>query len=261
MFAARQRPLLVLEDRLLALRLSLNTPVLATEELPSGPARALICAWAEGTTRRFAVAVRALRGGNAVVYDLQLDVPADADGWSVALDASLSFGESMGFVFDDEVITDRRPETLRRGVELLRGLLAPGDLEDEAPESVPQLGTGEDLAEILLEDELDALAPGAKADDAGTTGSLAPEPRAERAFGVRVALSKFRSAPATSGAARAEPVSPPVAETRPSAALPPLPAREPRGGATLGRVRPVRVRVDAESGQQADPLLRLLADF
>ena len=41
----------------------------------------------------------------------------DESGWSVALDASLSFGESMGFLFDDEMVVDRRPETLRRAPE------------------------------------------------------------------------------------------------------------------------------------------------
>jgi len=274
MFAARQRPLLVLEDRLLALRLSLNTPVLATEEVANGPARAAICAWAEGSARHFALAVRALRGGDAVVYELQHEVPPDADGWSVALDSALSFGESMGFVFDDEMIVDRRADTLRRAVETLRELIAPGDFvpgadeaSDEAASSA-QIGSPEDLAEILLEDELDALAPGGDGnadDDTGSFAAPAPEvvaPPATPAFAPGVALSKFRGPapkPASHDSGPAVVAAPPARPSAPES--PSASAREVRGGATLGRVRPRRVRVGGDSGDVADPLLRLLADF
>lgn len=274
MFAARQRPLLVLEDRLLALRLSLNTPVLATEEVASGPARAAICAWAEGSARHFALAVRALRGGDAVVYELQQEVPGDADGWSVALDSALSFGESMGFVFDDEMIVDRRSDTLRRAVETLRDLIAPGDFApdaDEASDAAPieaKIGAPDDLAEILLEDELDALAPSAAGladDDTGTFASPEPEataPPETPAFAPGVALSKFRSPAPKPASRKPEPAvaaAPPARTSAPES--PSASAREVRGGATLGRVRPRRVRVGGDSGDIADPLLRLLADF
>jgi len=254
MFAARQRPLLVLEDRLLTMRLSLNTPVLATAELPSGPARAAIFAYAEGTTRRFAVAVRALRGGNAVVYELQAESPPDADGWTVALDASLSFGESMGFLFDDEMIVDRNPGTLRRALARLRELIAPGEVEDEDADASSRIGSSDDLAEILLEDELETRV----ADPASAPGATQPEPIAAApseppapAIAPGVALSKFR-------AARPEPKSNAVAPAGAAGS----PGTTARGGATLGRVRPKRVRADGgEGGPIADPLLRLLADF
>jgi len=263
MFAARQRPLLVLEDRLLTMRLSLNTPVLATAELPSGPARAAIFAYAEGTTRRFAVAVRALRGGAAVVYELESDSPSDADGWSVALDASLSFGESMGFLFDDEMIVDRRPGTLRRALARLRELITPGEVEPEEDDlSGTQIGSSDDLAEILLDDELESLA------HEGLGGELlektAPPPEAPvepLAFAPGVALSKFRSpkAAAEKPAKAAKSAAPaPAPEATASSTAPGTTAR----GATLGRVRPKRVRADGgEPGRKTDPLLRLLADF
>jgi hypothetical protein len=274
MFAARQRPLLVLEERLLALRLSLNTPVLATEEVANGPARAAICAWAEGGARHFALAVRALRGGDAVVYELQQEVPPDADGWSVALDSALSFGESMGFVFDDEMIVDRRAATLRRAVETLRELIAPGDLVPSAGEAAEEesssarIGSSDDLAEILLEDELDALAPGGDGgadDDTGAFAAPTPEvvaPTETPAFAPGVALSKFRGPapkPASHETERAVATAPSARTSAPES--PSASAREVRGGATLGRVRPRRVRVGGDSGDAADPLLRLLADF
>jgi hypothetical protein len=259
MFAARQRPLLVLEDRLLTMRLSLNTPVLATAELPSGPARAAIFAYAEGTARRFAVAVRALRGGNAVVYELQSESPSDADGWTLALDASLSFGESMGFLFDDEMIVDRNPGTLRRALARLRELIAPGEVEDDDADASSLIGSSDDLAEILLDDELEMAAD----DPTDAPDTTQPEPTAAApsepptpAIAPGVALSKFRAAPPASKAApKPKPKQSPAAE-------PASPGATARGGATLGRVRPKRVRAEGgDGGPIVDPLLRLLADF
>jgi hypothetical protein len=259
MFAARQRPLLVLEDRLLTMRLSLNTPVLATAELPNGPARAAIFAYAEGTTRRFAVAVRALRGGSTVVYELQAESPPDADGWSVALDASLSFGESMGFLFDDEMIVDRNPGTLRRALARLRELITPGEVEDDDADASSLLGSSDDLAEILLEDELETRGAGPPASPGVTRPepiAAAPEPPSP-AIAPGVALSKFRTAKPA-----ATPKAAPAARAASAAAATTSPGTTSRGGTTLGRVRPKRVRADGgEGGPVVDPLLRLLADF
>jgi len=255
MFAARQRPLLVVEDRLLAMRLSLNTPMLSTAELPTGPARAAIAAYLEGGARRFAVIVRSLRSGTAVTYDLEGEDAQDADGWTVAFDSALSFGESMGFVFDDEMLVDRRPETLRRGLAQLHEILAPPRVggDDDADESVEVapaaaaptrgIGTSGDLAEILLEDAVDVLDQGPAQRGGDAAGGSLQEPVARD-----VPLSKFRSPAAPAAAPAAEPAQ---AETTGS-----------RAPATLGRVRPVRVRADGgDAPPRVDPLLRLLADF
>jgi hypothetical protein len=267
MFAARQRPLLVVEDRLLALRLSLNTPVLSTAELATGPARAAIVVYAEAGTRRFAVIARSLRGGVAVVYELEAEPATDESGWNVALDAALSFGESMGFLFDDEMVVDRRPETLRRALARMHALIAPpevGDLDEisaradtgsasDAPRAAaseepgPVLGSSEDLSEILLEDEFHGL----------DAASRAPEPVPSPEPAVALSLSKFRGAP------------PPAPVTAPaSLSGVPLAAASPEqtepgrtGPARLGRVRPLRVRLDGDGAPKIDPILRLLADF
>lgn len=249
MFAARQRPLLVVEDRLLALRLSLNTPVLSTAELPTGPASAAIAVYAEAGTRRFAVIARSLRGGVAVVYELEAEPATDESGWNVALDASLSFGESMGFLFDDEMVVDRRPETLRRALARMHALIAPpevGDLDEISARSDAEpahaasdaagfaIGSPEDLSEILLEDELEGQEAASRAP------VVAPPPAAA------VPLSKFRSAPPPASPASASPE-----QTEPGRT----------GPARLGRVRPLRVRLEAEGAPRVDPILRLLADF
>jgi hypothetical protein len=254
MFAARQRPLLVVEDRLLALRLSLNAPVLATAELTAGPARAALVVFSEGSLRSFAIIVRSLRDGASAVYELEGDDLREHSGWSVALDAALSFGESMGFLFDDEMIVDRRPDTLRRALTRLHEILAPPDVVDEdALDDVEPVFAVEESSEILLEDELDHAAHGADAAGPETTGSLDTAPSA-----APLSLSKFRAAPPAKPVVAAPPAPAPVeAKSAPAAAN-----VTARGGATLGRVRPVRLRApDPDAPAKVDPLVRLLADF
>ncbi len=246
----------MVEDRLLALRLSLNTPVLSTAELPTGPARAAIAVYAEAGTRRFAVIARSLRGGVAVVYELEEEPATDESGWSVALDASLSFGESMGFLFDDEMVVDRRPETLRRALARMHALIAPpevGDLDEisarsdtssDAPGPAaggPTIGSSEELSEILLEDEFDGQDAASRAP---VEASSPPQPAAA------VSLSKFRGAPQTA-----------LPTAAPAAASAEMTEPGRTGPARLGRVRPVRVRLEGDGAPKTDPILRLLADF
>lgn len=257
MFAARQRPLLMVEDRLLALRLSLNAPVLATAELPAGPARAALVVFSEGSLRNFAIIVRSLRNGASAVYELQGDDLREHSGWSVALDATLSFGESMGFLFDDEMLVDRRPDTLRRAIARLHEILAPSDVEDEdaLTTSAPDFAA-EEFSEILLEDELDLAGHGAAADGPETTGSLETAP-----IVAPVLLSKFRAAPPATAAPQLAAV-PAEVSPPPEALIPTASPNVTARGATLGRVRPVRLRApDPDAPARVDPLLRLLADF
>jgi hypothetical protein len=282
MFAARQRPLLLVEDRLLALRMSLNAPVLATAELPAGPARAAIVVHAQGASRCFSIVVRSLRNGASVIYELEGEDLREDSGWSVALDAALSFGESMGFLFDDEMLVDRRPETLRRAITRLHEILAPPDVSDDDPlaASAPRVAEDE-RGEILLEDELDNAAQDTDAHGSEATGPLEAaspnleqqalpprldDPAGQPLGGLRVTppvqLSKFRAALPD----RVEPEAPgpPDHQPEPSESQPASeePAVRVRGSATLGRVRPVRRRRQGpDAPEKVDPLLRLLADF
>ena len=273
MFAARHRPLLLVEDRLLALRMSLNAPVLATAELPVGPARAAIVVHAQGGAQCFSIVVRSLRNGASVIYELEGEDLSEDDGWAVALDASLSFGESMGFLFDDEMLVDRRPETLRRAITRLHEILAPPDVSDDDPlaHTAPRV-IEDETNEILLEDELDNATRDVDRLESDVTGPLhAPLPdlanQTLRPLPVAqpVPLSRFRSVPPdrdelAAGESRRLPVHPgPPHERAPATTDPATPAR---GGATLGRVRPIRVlTVDPDAPARVDPVLRLLADF
>jgi hypothetical protein len=244
--------------------------VLQTAELPAGPARAVLVAYQEGGARRFAVIVRSLRSGAAVAYELDAEDGGDEDAWTVALDASLSFGESMGFLFDDEMLVDRRRDTLRRGLAAVHEILAPPDVgADDEPEvdpGAPKIGSADELAEILLDEELDGMelvsGTSARAPAEPGLGPAPPQPEEKPAAPLR--LSKFRAAPSD----RRKPQ--PSAEPSPSAAPATEPSRktppdgeqsQPGRSRRLGRVKPVRVRVDGEAAAKVDPLVRLLADF
>ena len=251
MFNPRQRPLLLVADRLLGLRLSLNTPVVATAELPAGPARAAIVVYAEAGKRRFAVAVRALRGGTSVVYELEGEDLNEATGCAVALDAAHSFGESMGFLFDDDQLVDRSPAALRQALARVHEIVAPPGPAEE--ESALALGEPAEEAEILLDDAVEAEAQAAPPKRAAA--EVEPPKRAaadaEPAGRKRapVSLTKFRAAPAESN------------ETKPAAHAKPAGGGKPAGrGAKLGRVRPVRLR-SGDSQPPIGALLRLLAAF
>jgi hypothetical protein len=81
-------------------RLSLNTPVVAIDALPVGPAAAGIAVHAGARGLRLTLALRSVRSGQTAFF-------APADDWSerhgceLGVDAALSFAESMGFLFED----------------------------------------------------------------------------------------------------------------------------------------------------------------
>lgn len=279
--------MLLVAERLLSLRLSINTPVVATDELPAGPARAAIAIHSEAGCTRFTVAVRSLRQGVSVLYELEGEDVTQRDGLAVALDASLSFGESMGFLFDDDMIVDREPATLRQALARLREIVsAPGldaeDLSASRPESAGHGGdstgrggesTGhigepveedaelEDDSEILL-DEAVEQAPVEPLPARAAAGSDRPRAAVENASSATMPtpggpmLTKFRSGPKPAAPSAKPPATPAdAAEATPSAT-----GAGAGGGARLGRVRPIRLRAPG-AVPAVSPLLRLLAAF
>jgi hypothetical protein len=271
MFSARKKPLLLLAERLHSLRLSLNTPVVSTPELPAGPARAALVVHAEGGQTCFTVVVRSLRNGLSVLYELEGEDLNDASGYAVALDAALTFGESMGFLFDDEYLSDREPDRLRQAAARVRELVAPPEPEEEDGLLAPVEGDSEILLEEAVDSELAAArepvpedpAPEEPAPEepdldeiavaAAPSGpvAVAPPPQAPPApaTSASVPLTKFR--PVAAAEPPAPPAAAPTAPNRPAAAP---------GGARLGRVRPVRLR-NPDAPPPVSPLLRLLAAF
>jgi hypothetical protein len=249
MFSPRQRPMLLVAERLLSLRLSMNTPVVATDELPAGPARAAIAIHSEAGSTRFTVAVRSLRQGVSVLSELDGEDVTQPDGLALALDASLSFGEGMGFLFDDDMIVDRSPATLRQAVSRLRELVSSPTLDVGDVALADREPLEDDDSEILLDDAVEQAPVEAPAGRSQPPASADVELPASLAPGGPM-LTKFRANPL--------PVTP---SARPPAAPAAAPARKASGGgAPLGRVQPIRMR--APGAVPAVPaLLRLLAAF
>ncbi len=245
MFSPRTRPLALDAERLLGLRLSLNTPVVATAELPPGPARAALVSHLDNGLRHITVAVRSLRNGATVLYDLEgMDLDATLE-FGVAVDASLSFAESMGFLFDDDEVGKGGDDPVGRALRRWRETMGPGAgrvAVAEAPAVArsrpgPPDGTGE----LVLEDVAESLpafdlSPGADLfDDEPLPPPASPRP------GAPGTLTKFRGG-----------TEPPPAPDDPETPDP--------GATALGRVQLVRRSASTRSGR-ASPLLRLLAWF
>jgi hypothetical protein len=85
-----------------ALCRSLNTPVIAIDVLPSGPASAAIALHAgPDHAPRVTIALRSTRTGQLAFFSADEErAPFGSSG--VEMDAALSFAESMGFLFDDD---------------------------------------------------------------------------------------------------------------------------------------------------------------
>jgi hypothetical protein len=162
-------------SELRALHVSLNSPVVTLEQLPVGPASAAV-AFHTGERPGVTLAVRSIRTGHLAFFTCGGEEAADYP--EVVLDAALCFAESMGFLFDEDLVQalgDRGPrEAARRWIDLLGEECAAIEPSEDLPLGDPTL---ED--EALLEIVLDELA---------SEGQLPPESMAPPAL----LLSKFR---------------------------------------------------------------------
>ncbi len=261
-FLRRTQPLALGAGQLCGLRLSLNTPVVATSDLPVGPARAAILVHRDRKRRlALTVGVRSLGCGSVALYGLEgrLDPEATGEG----IDAALAFAEGMGFLFDDELIDETeasREKALARWHDAIGegggdGSEPPQEAEEE-PEAALELFelAGDDLSAppVVAElprsrDEMDfPTSPEdvAGAPDAGIEG-LAFQPAPE---GLPAPpLTKFRPR-ADTPAETDVPVEAPAKRG---------PKRKPLGRLRLERRRRAPEVQDARRGW----LLRLLTSF
>lgn len=122
-----------------ALYVSLNHPVVTVESLPPGPAAALVALHEAGAS----LCLRSIRSGQTSFFTTTEQLAGDR---RVALDAALSFAESMGFLFDDDEVAARGDAGVHEAVALWSEHCGEGG-EGLAPV------TG---AEILLEEPLPA---------------------------------------------------------------------------------------------------------
>jgi hypothetical protein len=224
MFSPRAHPPAIPEAALRSLRLALNAPVLIAGELPAGPAQAGIAVHVDESSGGIAltVAVRSLADGSLVCWSFEGDLAgASLDH---AIETALSFGESMGFVFDDDLLVQEESDERSRGLEQWSELLG-----------WPAAGP----ATIDLETEVLAPPPV----DEVPQQPAAPHAARPRSSKEGVPLTKFRRRLG----------GPPPPE------LAPAPAKTTH--ASLGRLRLVKRARTGEGGERRPLWLRLLGSF
>lgn len=258
-FLLRSTPLELSADRLRGLRLSLNTPVVSIEELPVEPARAAIAIHDEIDGRpNITVGVYSLRSGVPVLFSVE-DGLQDLNALANGIDAALSFGESMGFLFDeDELGSGVAEEARSRALQLWRELIAPASGEPTAepqPFVVPDppppgAEFGESFADELLDDDVLLLEEVADPDD--EPSGVPAEELGEVDAAPPVSLSKFRNfAPSPAPDRCQEEASPDLEEP------PPVAKR-----AALGRLKLAKRRKDGgEALSRPSAIRRLLSSF
>lgn len=121
MFFPRSEALKLTETQLKSLRPSVNQPVVVTDELSGGPARAAIAAYTEGGEKKFGVTivVRSLQTSQVVFYDCSEEIANESE-LSIAFEAAMSFCEAMGFVLGDDVLAQHGLESRKVGLQLWR---------------------------------------------------------------------------------------------------------------------------------------------
>lgn len=280
MFFQRTTALPCADGDLVSLRMSLNAPVVATDVAAPSPARAAIAVQRDALPRLcVSVAVRPLDGtGGALVFRPDTS-SEDSETLTTLLEAALSFGESMGFLFDDDELEGADRDKRKRATARWNALLA-GEAFSESkpvlPPSIPAPPGASSLdgdATIDLEAVTIDLETAAIALDAETAvPSQAPSDGAgtptEIGSGVSpsLPLTKFRgvaraAAPATPAPAAG--VATPAAEGGEAAPRAPDTARAPfaRGRAPLARLQLVRRAHAADAAARPSWLQRLLASF
>jgi hypothetical protein len=227
MFLRRHEPILLVEDGIEGLCESLNRPVVDLEDFPTGPARAVIALYRDGSgERRLAVTVRSEDSGAVILFAFRGELNSET---VQALDHGLQFAEGMGFLFDEDVLAENLSGARRNALETWCELTG-DELPIERPASARQ--PAEVADEVLL---LDEMSDGLEADLDEDLPPLDPPP-------VGQILSKFRQ----------------------PADAPPTAANPGGGTAQLGRIPIVRRRKEGgePAATEVPPLLaRLLARF
>jgi hypothetical protein len=267
--------------RFTSLRVSLNAPVVRTDELSGVAARAAIVQWwqPDGSCA-IEIRLRAVTDERAVVYTLEapLEAASDVDH---ALDAALNFAEGMGFLFEEDVLsgedTVSRAQVAQAWAAFEAGRAPAVSRPAPRPVLAPELGRPGDL---LAGPDPDPADPGPTAEPLELT-DLAPGEAPGLAGAGAPLMTELSSdweplgagdepAPGPAAEARvAEPPPPPATLTkfRGRAQEPPPPAAPadagaapPARGKALGRLPIVRRKL-AEGRQKPGLLVRILGAF
>jgi hypothetical protein len=197
-----------------ALHLSLNTPVIAIEDLAVGPARAAISVELGPRGHvSLLLALRSQRSGQLACFAPDEDLAGES-GVQIALDGALSFAESMGFLFDDEATQHLGADGPREAARTWNELLGLETREDEDeleldddphaelevdPDPAHEPGD-EEPAELLL---VEVAVPGAPAAPPASVQPVAalPAPEPPAPIDASLILTKFRRQASQAGAA------------------------------------------------------------
>jgi hypothetical protein len=115
---ARQEAPEPAQGALRSLRPSMNSPVVVVEDLPAGPATAVLACLAGPAGPRVALAIRSQRSGQVVFFGPDVE-PRGRQAADDAFDAALTFAESLGFLFEDDRVVEAPAEARRLWESLL----------------------------------------------------------------------------------------------------------------------------------------------
>jgi hypothetical protein len=256
MLRRTSEPLALSEASLLALRASMNAPVLSVDYLPVGPARAAIVVFAEEYGGiGLAIGVRSNENGQIAVFRNQAPIDASTRVSDV-LEPALATAERMGFLFDDDLIAGGasgggRGQAMEIWAALMGELDEPGapdpDPADGATEPLDGLDPAglaraddeddddelllDDLAEVDLEEISLDLELGDELSEAAVEATAVDEaPAAKRSRQPKPAPASRKSAAARS--------------------LPPSAKRtEPDAGPSLSKFRGAPAGAETEEGE------------
>jgi hypothetical protein len=235
------------------------------------------------------VGVRSLRDGSVALFSLEGDL-REQSSLAVGIDAALSFGEGMGFLFDEDELEavageEARPRALGLWLELMNPESGPPEVVPETPTAAapapptaePDQGfdaEGLEHEELLLEDLADlpeAPAEEGKKGEGIGSQSLDPDGQVES---PGLDLAADRSAGAGGAPEPSDPAPVPLSKFRQRAPSPPPPKPEeekpPRAaeaspakrGAVLGRLKLVKRRKGgSEDPQKTSVIRRLLSSY
>jgi hypothetical protein len=128
MFLHSKASLPLSEACMQSLSASLNAPVVQTEELAPGPARAAIVIYAEEYgDLRLAVGLRSLENGDVALYTYR-DSIQSADEIPPAMEEALGFAEGLGFLFDDDMIDRETGAGRHEALEHWNRLMGKGEV-------------------------------------------------------------------------------------------------------------------------------------
>ena len=184
MILSARAPLEPFGRPLRALYVALNSPVVTLESLSRGPASAAVALHEAGAS----LCVRSVRTGQVRFFATTEELAGER---RVALDAALSFAESMGFLFDDDEVAARGDAGADEAAVLWQELCGEGAAPSEPAEPAEPA-----QPEILLDELVAGEPPPAEPEPDDSVPEPAEEPPADEVAVVPPALvlSKFRRA-------------------------------------------------------------------